>query len=154
MWGLEVTLPESWHHLILVLHLMVTSVMVGVIWFVQHVHYPLKPYVDKSCFRDYQEQHIARTGHIVALPMLAEAALATMLILAPAIHGKPGLAWLGALLLLGIWMATAVFQVPQHKALTDGFSPQAHRRLTTSNWLRTGMWSARALIAAALLAGG
>ena len=151
MSGGEGLLPSSSYQLILVLHMLATSVMVGVIWFVQHVHYPLKRFVEADMFKEYERQHIDRTGRIVGLPMLAEAALATLLIVDPAIHGQPALAWLGFGLLLLIWISTAAFQVPQHHILSFGFDRRAYRRLVNSNWARTVLWSARGVIAVILL---
>lgn len=68
-----IVVAESWHVPILAVHLTVTSIMVGVICFVQHVHYPLKSFVDGEQFPAYQQQHMIRTGHVVGLPMLVEA---------------------------------------------------------------------------------
>ena len=151
--ALELSLPPNWHGAVLAAHLAVTSVMLGVIWFVQHVHYPLKNYVRVPDFVEYEHKHIDRTGHVVGPPMLAEAGLATLLIMDPSIHGQPGLAWAGMGLLLGIWVSTAALQVPQHARLSQGFDGRAHRRLVNTNWLRTVLWSGRAVVAVALVVG-
>ena len=63
--ALELSLPPNWHGAVLAAHLAVTSVMLGVIWFVQHVHYPLKNYVRVPDFVEYEHKHIDRTGHVV-----------------------------------------------------------------------------------------
>jgi hypothetical protein len=151
MFDLEGLIPGAWHGLILQLHLVATCIMVGVIWFVQHVHYPLKSYVHEAHFSDYQSQHMQRTAHIVGIPMLAEAGLAALLLLDPAIAGQPGLALLNCALLVGVWVCTALFQVPQHEALSLGFEATVHRLLVRTNWLRTALWSARAACAVLLL---
>ncbi len=153
MAAIEGLLPSSSYRLILVLHMLATSVMVGVIWFVQHVHYPLKRFVEEAAFVDYERQHIDRTGHVVGVPMLAEAALAVLLVIDPTIHGQPAIAWLGFVLLVLIWMSTAVFQVPQHHILSSGFDRRAHRRLVNSNWVRTVLWTARGILSVILLLG-
>jgi hypothetical protein len=59
--------------------------------------------------------------------------------------------WWGLGLLLLIWISTILLQVPQHRRLQAGFDPAVHRRLVSTNWLRTIFWSARAAIALALL---
>ena len=151
MGSMEGLLPGSSHRLVLVLHMLATSVMVGVIWFVQHVHYPLKRFVEDNIFEEYERQHIDRTGHVVGAPMLAEAALATLLIIDPTIHGQPTLAWLGFGFLMLIWISTAVFEVPQHHILSNGFDRRAYRRLVNSNWMRTILWTARGIISVILL---
>jgi len=143
----------SWHVPILAVHLTVTSIMVGVICFVQHVHYPLKSFVDGAQFSAYQQQHMNRTGHVVGLPMLVEAGLTLVLVLDMGIHGQPGLAFAGLFLLIGVWLCTALFQVPDHQALLGGYDARRHRRLVGTNWIRTVFWIARACVAVALLVG-
>jgi len=143
----------SWHLPILALHLSATSIMVGVICFVQHVHYPLKSFVGKEQFAEYQTQHVNRTGHVVGLPMVVEAALALLLVVDTGIHGQPLLALAGLFLLVGVWLCTAVFQVPEHQRLLSGYDPKRHHRLVATNWIRTVLWMARAGVAVALLVG-
>ena len=57
----------------------------------------------------------------------------------------------GAALVGAIWLSTFAVQVPCHARLASGFSPAAWRLLVRSNWLRTGMWSARLALATSLL---
>lgn len=59
--------------LILALNLVSTLFMVGLIWFVQIVHYPLFKSVGESEFVEYQLQHQKLTTWVVAGPMLLEA---------------------------------------------------------------------------------
>ena len=151
MFPLADSVPAAWHGLLLQLHLAATCIMVGVIWFVQHVHYPLKSFVHGPHFSRYQAQHMQRTAHIVGLPMLLEAALAVVLVLDPAITGRPGLALLNLGLLMAVWLCTAIFQVPQHGRLASGFEAGVHQVLVRSNWLRTVLWSTRGVCALALL---
>ncbi len=123
--------------------------MLGVIWFVQIVHYPLFQHVGENGFAGYERQHTRRTGWVVAPAMLAE--LASAVLLAWRMGGV--LAW-GGLAVLGlIWVSTGVWQVPAHRRLDGGFDVATHRRLVNTNWVRTVAWSARAVIALALLAG-
>ena len=49
-----------------------TAVMVGVIWFVQVVHYPLLAQFGSTQSVAVAEQHQQRTGYVVGLPMLVE----------------------------------------------------------------------------------
>ena len=55
--------------------------MTGVIWFVQHVHYPLLAQVEMGQAVAVAEEHQRRTGHVVALPMAFEG-LTTLALLA------------------------------------------------------------------------
>jgi hypothetical protein len=51
-----------------------------------------------------------------------------------------------------IWASTALWQVPAHRRLEHGFDPRVHGRLVSTNWVRTAAWSARGVVALALLA--
>jgi hypothetical protein len=130
----------------LAVHLAVTWFMTGVIWFVQLVHYPLFAAAEGPSFAAYHRRHLALVTWVVAPAMLVELATGLLLAWAP----PPGLSsWTttaGLLLLAIIWLSTALVQVPCHDRLRAGFDAAAHRRLVTSNWIRTASWSARALM--------
>jgi hypothetical protein len=121
--------------------------MVGIIWFVQIVHYPLFAAVPSQAFQAYQEKHVRRTGWVVAPPMLVEVGSALALTLYPSESLDAWLVWGGVALLLVVWGATAVFSVPLHNQLLNGFDARAHRRLLRTNWLRTLAWTLRGLFA-------
>jgi phage terminase large subunit-like protein len=124
-----------------------TLSLVGLVWFVQVVHYPLFAGVPEEAFAAYELEHRRRTTWIVVPLMGVEALSAAALVVL-----EPGaLTVFGAALLLGIWSSTFLVQVPCHRVLARGWDEAAHRRLVRSNWLRTAMWSARGAIALALL---
>ena len=54
-------------------HVAATLVMVGVIWFVQIVHYPLFSQVSEAAFNLYEAQHTRLTTYVVAPAMLKPA---------------------------------------------------------------------------------
>jgi len=116
--------------------------MLGLIWFVQVVHYPLFRNVGRDEFRMYEFRHTNRTGYVVALPMMGEMLLA--LGLAWKVGG--GYAWTGLVVLAMIWLGTVVWQIPAHGALVRGFDESAWRKLVRTNWLRTIGWSVRGVI--------
>jgi uncharacterized membrane protein len=135
---------------LLLLHLVATVFMAGVIWFVQVVHYPLFASVGERGFRAYEERHANRTTFVVLPPMVAELGLSCWLLLrAP--EAAQQLAWAGAAMVVALWLSTFAVQVPCHARLSQGFDPQAWRRLVATNWLRTALWSGRAGIALLLL---
>lgn len=132
---------------LLLVHVAATLVMTGLIWFVQIVHYPLFAAVPAGAFPGYEARHSRRTTWVVAPPMLAEAATATLLVLL-----RPEALTIAGLVLVGvIWASTALIQVPCHARLERGFDARVHRRLVTTNWLRTAAWTSRAVIALALV---
>ncbi len=128
-------------------HAFVTLFMTGLIWFVQIVHYPAHAMVGPAEFASYQRAHMRRTTYVVAPAMLIEAATATLLLaLAPESVGR-ALPGVGLALLAGVWLTTWGLLVPRHRILEKGFDAEAARALVTINWLRTGLWSARGVIA-------
>ena len=135
-----------------VVHLVSTLFMTGVIWFVQVVHYPLKARVGANAFPAYQTEHLRRTTWVVGPPMVLEALSAAALVTVVGGPDGRGLALVGLLLLVVIWLSTATAQVPSHHVLErDGFSEEPHRRLVRSNWVRTVAWSLRAGLACWML---
>lgn len=133
-------------------HAAATLFLTGVIWFVQVVHYPLFHHVDRAQYGRFQRAHEARTTRIVGPAMAVELVAAIALTtLGWNRLAHPSLI-LGLLLLAVIWLSTALLQVPRHRVLEAGYDPQAHRFLTTSNWVRTGAWSTRSALAVLLFA--
>lgn len=132
--------------LALLLNLASTGVMIGIIWFVQVVHYPLLARVGSDGYPAYQAAHNRRTTVVVAGPMLLEAGTGLWLALAPPPSLSFGRAWLGLALIGVIWLSTALLQVPMHGRLERGFDAAAHRRLVLGNWVRTVAWTARGLL--------
>ena len=131
-------------HWILLLHAASTLVMVGLIWFVQVVHYPLFEAVGREGFAAYAQSHARLTSWVVIPPMLAEAGTAGLLLLGlrPSSVGV-GALWAGAVLLLVVWGSTFFLQVPRHGQLSAGFDGVAHTALVTTNWIRTLAWTVR-----------
>ena len=134
---------EKWT---LLLRLAATLTMVGVIWFVQIVHYPLFSQVGREEFRRYEMDHLRLTSWVVGPPMLSELFTAILLLWwKPA--GIPSVAlWTGLALLLSVWVVTYTVQVPQHASLILSYDGAIQRRLVLGNWYRTFAWSARGLL--------
>lgn len=137
---------------ILLIHAATTWYMVGLIWFVQIVHYPLKNRVARDGYRDYQRSHERLTLWVVGPPMIAELAASAMLVWSPPTGVSRAWTCIGAALVAIIWASTALLQVPAHRSLGGGFTDAAHRRLVLTNWLRTVAWSVRGVLALAWLA--
>ena len=129
-----------------------TLSMVGLIWFVQVVHYPLFDRVGVDGFSIYEEAHQRLTARVVAPLMLGELASAILLIWyrPTGVGDTLVLSSLGLLVLL--WISTYVIQVPQHAKLQDSYSPLIHRQLVSGNWFRTAAWTARGVLVLAMVA--
>jgi hypothetical protein len=120
---------------VLLSHLAATLFMVGAVWFVQVVHYPLMAGQSAA----YAREHGRRTGWVLGPVMLVE--LGTACLLAWAVPAGPSL--VGLALLLVIWASTFCVQVPCHNKLVVEHDAAVHRRLVATNWLRTLLWSVR-----------
>jgi hypothetical protein len=116
-----------------------TAVMVGVIWFVQVVHYPLLAQFGSTQSVAVAEQHQTRTGYVVGLPMLVEG-LSTLWLLARTPDGVAvWLPWANAVLLavaLGSTVllsgqATGGYQLATHHCL-DGTAGVVRRNARSS----------------------
>ena len=139
--------------LLIAVHAAATWAMVGLIWFVQVVHYPLFAAVGPDHFVGYEAGHTTRTTRVVAMFMPVELITAVWIaIVLPS--GVPAwLAWAGAVLAVGLWVVTILVQVPQHRRLGKGYDAAEWRSLVSGNWIRTAAWSARGAIAMAMLVG-
>lgn len=137
--------------LLLLAHAGATWFLVGLIWIVQVVHYPLFAHVGRDRFVEYESSHKARITWVVAPAMFAELGLAVALVFA--LSGTAlTLAWLGLGMVALNWILTFFVQVPLHARLSRGFDGAAHRRLVRTNWARTVCWSVRGVLALVLIA--
>lgn len=124
-------------------HLGATLLMVGVIWVVQVVHYPLFAGVGTAGWGAYEAAHQSRITLVVGPLMLVELATAVWLVLDRPVALPTWSVLVGAALVGVIWASTAFVQVPLHSALGGAFDADAHARLVATNWIRTVAWTAR-----------
>jgi len=137
---------------ILISNLVASCVMTGVIWFVQHVHYPLLAQVEMGQAVAVAEEHQRRTGHVVALPMAFEG-LTTLALLAQQPAGVSGfLPWIGAILLAVALGCTVFLSVPLHAKMATNPDAQVGKKLVATNWPRTIAWSLRAVVCVVMVA--
>lgn len=135
---------------VLWVHALATTLMTGVIWFVQVVHYPLFARVGAAGFAGYERAHQTRTSLVVGPLMLAELVTSGMILIGGLADMR--LAAAGFVMVILIWASTAFVQVPLHRRLSRALNQHDVRRLVLTNWLRTILWSARAIIALMMLA--
>ena len=136
-------------------HVGATLAMTGMIWFIQVVHYPLLQCVGPSSFAAYEAAHVRATIRVAVSVMVVELGSGWALLFWR--WRPPGVSLsqviIGLVLLGVVWLSSMMLQVPQHAALERGFDPAAHRRLVTTNWIRTVVWSARSLLVLWMVAG-
>ena len=131
---------------VLIANVVASCVMTGVIWFVQHVHYPLLAQVEMGQAVAVAEEHQRRTGHVVALPMAVEG-LTTLALLAQQPAGVSWfLPWIGAILLAIALGCTVFLSVPLHAKMATHPDALVGAKLVATNWPRTFAWSLRAVV--------
>ena len=128
----------------LILHLIATSVMVGVIWVIQLVHYPSFHFVELKQYTTFQRFHMARISYVVIPAMLTE--LFTLILVVISMDQIDILVLASAILLIFIWLMTAVFFSGVHQKLTLGYDQTTVDKLVKLNWGRTLLWTLRLLL--------
>ena len=128
----------------LILHLTATSVMVGVIWVIQLVHYPSFHFVELKQYNTFQRFHMSRISYVVIPAMLTE--LFTLILIVISMDQIDTLVHASAILLIFIWLMTAVFFSGVHQKLTLGYDQTVVDKLIKLNWGRTLLWTLRLLL--------
>lgn len=129
-------------------HCAATWALVGLIWTIQIVHYPLFAQIGREAFESYHRRHTTQITWLVAPLMLAELLTAAWLVFVG--HRDQWL--LVSLLPLAFnWLSTWRVQIPLHLKLSAGFDAQAHERLVATNWWRTTAWTLRGISLSLLL---
>tara|TARA_B100000886_G_C20065830_1_gene343691 strand:+ start:19 stop:426 length:408 start_codon:yes stop_codon:yes gene_type:complete len=128
----------------LIIHLIATSVMVGVIWIIQLVHYPSFHFIEQNQYTSFQRFHMSRISYVVIPAMLTE--LFTLIFIIISIDQVDPIILASALLLIVIWLMTAVFFSGVHQKLTLGYDQTVVEKLVKLNWGRTLLWTLRLLI--------
>lgn len=133
---------------LLLSHGAVTWSLVGLIWTIQVVHYPLFREVGPERFIAYHQRHMALVSRVVGPLMLAEIGTAAWLLSL----GERSILFLGSLAALAlIWVSTWLFQVPLHRKLASGYDASSIQKLVRTNVWRTAGWTIRGICVAAVL---
>ncbi|MEO6572049.1 MAG: hypothetical protein ABIO83_10950 [Ilumatobacteraceae bacterium] len=135
----------------ILVHAAATWAMVGFIWTIQLVQYPLMAEVGPENFAAYVEGHQRRV--VVVLGVFAVVEAVSAAVVGWASDAVPTWLWLGAgTLLAAIWIATGAFFAPLHGRLAaDGFDADRVRLLVATNWFRTLAWTIRGVAAGAMV---
>ncbi len=138
---------EGW---VAVAHLAATSAMVGLIWTIHAVHYPLFGLVGPERYGEYQREHMRRITRVLLAPWGVEGL--TSLALVAMTSGVDRWWALAGLGLLGFVVAvTGLGAAPIHGRLVDGFEPGLHARLMRFDLLRAVGWTARLAVGIVLV---
>ena len=123
-------------------HFLSTSLMVGIIWVIQLLHYPTFHFIKESDYVEFQHFHMQRISFIVVPVMIIELLSGFMLVY----YFRSNLLILCLIILLFIWLITFVFFTKLHQSLLDGYDKKIVDKLVKINWSRTVLWSLRLII--------
>jgi uncharacterized membrane protein len=137
--------------IILLIQFMSTCFMMGLIWLVQIVHYPLFAHVGEEGFKEYEARHQRLVLGVVGPVMSVELVTAAFLAWHPPTAGTASWLRAGFVLVLLIWCSTALVQSRQHGELARGFSRSVMNSLVRWNWVRTVAWTVRGVILLAVV---
>ena len=129
--------------MILLIHAGATWALIGLIWTIQQVHYPLFAFIGTDAFPAYEVAHVNRILLLVFPLMLVELLTAIYLTVSPPANIPSLIFWTGLTLVIFIWLATVFINLPQHNRLVTNFDSTTHQALVTTNWLRTLLWTIR-----------
>lgn len=133
-------------------HAAATWFLVGLIWVIQVVHYPLFAAVGPDRFVAYEEAHTRLITLVVGPPMAIEGVTALWLIADPPAGVGRGIPLLAACVLGLVHLSTVTLQVPAHRRLSLGWDAGVGRRLVRTNWFRTVGWTVRGVVAVWMVA--
>ena len=128
--------------------IIITAMLVGLIWTIQILNYPMFNLVNASDFHTYHQYHINSITLLVGPLMLIELALCLSNNYSRLNSDTSSLfislVLLGLLLL--IWGTTYFISVPIHNLLTANKDENLIQKLITTNWIRTTAWTLRLII--------
>ena len=130
-------------------NVVVTAMLVGLIWTIQWVHYPLFAEVPAPAFPAFHAAHVARITGLVAPLMTLEAVLAVAWCVRAWREGVslwvPGI----AMALVGVvWASTALLSVPLHERLAHDADKAVVVALVRTNLVRAVAWTVRLAVVA------
>ena len=132
------------NNFVLLGHLIFTSIMTGVIWVIQIVHYPSFHFIEKELYTAFQKFHMNKISIIVIPIMLAELITGMMLFLDKS--SKSPFLIISFVILVLIWLITGVFFSKAHNELMTGYQELVVNQLVAMNWIRTLLWTLRLLL--------
>ena len=132
------------NNFVLLGHLIFTSIMTGVIWVIQIVHYPSFHFIEKELYTAFQKFHMNKISIIVMPIMLAELITGIMLFLDKT--SKSPFLTISIIILVLIWLITGVFFTKAHNELIAGYQELVVNQLVAMNWIRTLLWTLRLLL--------
>ena len=129
---------------LIVVHAAASMFMVGLIWTLHYVHYPLFAYVGETTYAGFQTAHVERIGRLLFVPWVTEGITLLGILALAFLGGRKtlrvpavinGAAMAIVLVISGFWSA------PAHAKLAAGFDKTVHDQLMTVNLIRALAWT-------------
>jgi len=139
----------SW--VIFIIHLVSSFMMIGIVWLVQVINYPLLSLVPEQFFSAYYRSHLLKSQWIIVPLMVLEAATGGLLLIFPIVQVAYWLYQINFALIVLIWLETILMHLSVHRQLKERHSKAAIENLTRIGWLRTITWSAHGAVLIAIL---
>lgn len=136
--------------LILLLQVLTTWVLLGILWFIQLVHYPLFRRI-KENFVQYERDHLRRTASLLVPIAVVDIALNVMLVISLEKGSCIFLISFALAMNIITWLSVFFFQVAEHHSLSDHFSKKIVHKLVKTNWVSTIAWTVKAALIFALI---
>ena len=137
--------------LIALVNVCISWFMVGLIWIIQIVTYPIFSSVGGYKYDKFHSKHVSLITPLVAPLMLFELAVAVVLLLVSGPYWNYGYSVVNLVLLAIIWASTFLIQIPLHVKLSVKFEKKNHTRLVRTNWIRTFAWTIKGLLSTILI---
>jgi len=138
-------------NILFTINLTSSLILTGLIWTIQCVHYPIFHRLDSTRFTDHIQFHKVSISLLVVPAMTVE--LGTSAWLAWSAPSHQFLHQVGFIAVVTIWLITFFIQVPIHNKLSQARNTDSINRLVTSNWIRTFLWSFKAILSLIILNG-
>ena len=137
--------------LIALVNVCISWFMVGLIWIIQIVTYPIFSSVGGYKYDKFHSKHVSLITPLVAPLMLFELAVAVVLLLVSGPYWNYGYSVVNLVFLAIIWASTFLIQIPLHVKLSVRFEKKNHTRLVWTNWIRTFAWTIKGLLSTILI---
>lgn len=131
-------------------HLCATWFMVGLIWTIHTVHYPLFVDVGSATYTTFQLHHVERIGRLLLVPWGVEGLTALIILISVWRSKDRGLyvpVLVGSIAMGVVLIVSGFFSAPAHADLADGFDAAVHARLMKADLVRTIAWTIRGVTA-------
>lgn len=121
------------------IHLIITSILVGIIWIIQRVHYPAFRYISSELSDKFHTMHTRDITPVVAPLMVAELCIVSY----DVYSALTTTSLIHLALVIITWGSTFGIQVPLHQKLSSTYSLDKVEKLVRTNWVRTVAWTAK-----------